>query len=113
MSKQNHFYYPLLELNRSATEKEIKRAYAQRLKSIDQVANPADFTALRAEYERALSFAKNPQSESDFDWLNDEESEETSAPEIRNKQEEPAQTVSLSELSFSIQLFFFTFMRVV
>lgn len=106
MSEQNHFYYLLLELNRNASEKEIKRAYAQRLKSIDQAANPAAFTALRAEYERALHFAKNPQQESDFDWLNDEELETPSEPENPNKQKEPVQTVSLSELSLSIQLFF-------
>jgi hypothetical protein len=111
MSEQNHFYYPLLELNRNASEKEIKRAYAQRLKSIDQAANPAAFTALRAEYERALHFAKNPQQESDFDWLNDEEIETPSEPENQNKQKEPVQTVSLSELSLSIQLFFSNFIE--
>lgn len=50
-------FYIRLELDSSATEKDVKRAYAKRLKSIDQATQVSEFLQLREDYESALHYA--------------------------------------------------------
>lgn len=50
-------FYIRLELDSTATEKDVKRAYAKRLKSIDQATQASEFLQLREDYESALHYA--------------------------------------------------------
>lgn len=52
-------FFIRLGVDLSATEKDVKRAYAKRLKSIDQSAQADEFLQLRQDYEWALAYAKN------------------------------------------------------
>lgn len=57
-------FYIRLELDSTATEKDVKRAYAKRLKSIDQATQASEFLQLREDYESALHYANlNMQSQ--------------------------------------------------
>lgn len=59
MSSEPRMPEPFLELGLSTepvTQKDIKRAYAQRLKTIDAATDPEAFQILRANYENALRY---------------------------------------------------------
>lgn len=57
MSNDENYYFQQLGLNLNASEKEIKRAYARRLKTINKAIHAAEFEKLRAEYEWALKLS--------------------------------------------------------
>ena len=59
MSNNLNLDYPMLGLNTEASAKDIKRAYAKCLKTINQETQAAKFKKLRAEYEYALDISKN------------------------------------------------------
>lgn len=54
MNNEENYYFQQLGLNLNANEKEIKRAYARRLKTINKTIHAVEFEKLRAEYEWAL-----------------------------------------------------------
>lgn len=57
MNNEENYYFQQLGLNLNASEKEIKRAYARRLKTINKTIHAAEFENLRAEYEWALKLS--------------------------------------------------------
>jgi hypothetical protein len=52
-------YFLNLGLDQTATERDIKRAYAAKLRTIDQATQAAAFGQLRQDYEAALNHVKN------------------------------------------------------
>lgn len=91
-------FYIRLGLDSSATEKDIKRAYARRLKTIDQATQAEAFLQLRQDYELALGYAK---SNLEFDDFNQDElevntNEQLVNPKI-NQEDEAKQTQPSSE----------------
>lgn len=58
MSNYKPDFYIRLGLDSIATEKDVKRAYAKRLKSIDQATQADEFLQLRQDYELALDYVK-------------------------------------------------------
>lgn len=63
-----HEHLALLGLDLQATEKDIKRAYAKRLKQIDQVSQSSEFSKLRAAYEDAINFCKSREQAPQAFW---------------------------------------------
>ena len=55
-----------LGLERDASERDIRRAYASRLKQLDLGEDPAGFEALRAAYETALFHVRSGQAEDNW-----------------------------------------------
>jgi hypothetical protein len=54
--------WPILDLDEGATEAEVRRAYAKRLREQGPEADVASFQALRAEFEAALAAARSGSS---------------------------------------------------
>ena len=52
--------FALLELDSDASMQDIRRAYARRVKAIDQAADPEAFQRLRTAYEQALAWCERP-----------------------------------------------------
>ncbi len=87
--------WQLLDIAPTSDRKQIKRAYAKRLKTIDQVAQAEDFQALREAYERALMEARYYQEEQDIFESSEEsqtESVQTESVQTEPCQAEPIQT---------------------
>jgi hypothetical protein len=75
MQKNFNLDYPMLGLHHNASAKEIKRAYAQCLKTINLETQAAEFEKLRAEYEFALMVSKNCE-DTDFFYQEQEQEQE-------------------------------------
>ena len=60
----SHYWWDILELSKDADLRDIKKAYAAKLKSISQADDPAGFMALRQAYETARSTASWRESQS-------------------------------------------------
>lgn len=82
MSNDFNLDYPMLGLNHDASTKEIKRAYAKCLKTINQQTQAAEFEKLRAEYEFALNFSKNGE-DADFFYQNQNQEQEEAASDLQ------------------------------
>jgi hypothetical protein len=52
-------YFQNLGLDQTATERDVKRAYAAKLRTIDQATQAAEFQQLRQDYEATLNHIKN------------------------------------------------------
>lgn len=59
MSDEYRSPWDVLQLDYEATEKEVRRAYAVRLKQIDPAVDPKAFEVLRRAYEAALQTARH------------------------------------------------------
>ena len=92
-------FYIRLELNANATEKDVKRAYSKRLKSIDQATQTDEFLLLRQDYELALAYAKyNAQS----DELNQQATENISNNSNETNSSDPSKIMALVALDLAM-----------
>jgi hypothetical protein len=87
-----HSAFRELGVGDDATERDVKRAYAVRVKAIDVEQDPAAFQALRATYEQALWLARNPHFMQVMEASGDTLTEERGAEE-QNEIAEPAPIV--------------------
>lgn len=92
MSNYKPDFYIRLGLDSSATEKDVKRAYAKRLKSIDQATQADEFLQLRQDYELALDYVKkflDSKNSADDNLFNDQvKTNENSAHSQSNAESE-------------------------
>jgi hypothetical protein len=87
-----HSAFRELGIDDDATERDVKRAYAARVKVIDVEQDPAAFQALRATYEQALWMARNPHFMQAMVAEGDTDAEESGIEE-KNEIAEPAPIV--------------------
>lgn len=68
------FPWDVLGLTSDATEKDVRRAYAVRLKQIDTAKNPDGFEVLRRAYEAALLSKRRIESQHHFEPVDEDDS---------------------------------------
>ena len=91
-------FFIRLGVDLSATEKDVKRAYAKRLKSIDQSAQADEFLQLRQDYEWALAYAKNNIQSVELNQQDTENNSNNNNETISSDPSSPANSQSINPI---------------
>lgn len=95
--------FEALGIDENASERDVKRAYAARVKTIDVEQDPAAFQQLRGAYEHALWLARNPQvmaaMQADEDFAAAESNSAIEAPAEAPTTHEEHETISAPVLA--------------